>query len=249
MLDVVVDEGVVLRALDARLRDAEVERVVEQLLAVGADVEHHGEGARGVDAGGRGVDVELADGDLDAADAPVADAQDALGVGRDDQVDVLGPATAAQESALDAVGILDREVGAARSAVLVAVALDRLADGRGVDDRQHLGEVLAEQPEEQHLVAVVQRGEEDVLREVGGLCEVLLERATHLLLDGEHARREHARRGRDRRRSCAVKAVPLLMRGSLSTNRPRSDVSQTLSEAFQRVIGSCAAGCVVTCRA
>ena len=190
--DVAVDEGVVLLAPDPRLRHAEVERVVEQLLPVGADVEHHGKGAGRVDAGRRGVDVELADGDLDAADAPVPDAEDALGVGSDDEVDVIGRATGREQRVLHAVRVVDRQVDAARAAVLVAVALDRLADRGRVDDREHLGQVPAEQPEEEHLVAVVQRGEEDVLREVGGLVEVLQVGAALLLLQREHARGQQA---------------------------------------------------------
>jgi hypothetical protein len=42
-----------------------------------------------MEPGRRGVDRELADGDLDAADALVADPEDALGVGGDDEVDVV----------------------------------------------------------------------------------------------------------------------------------------------------------------
>ncbi len=190
--DVPVDERVVLLPLHPRPGDAEVERVVEQLLAVGAHVEHDRERARRVDARGGGVDVELPDRDLDAADSPVADTEDALGVGRDDQVDVVGSAAARQECALDPIGVLDGEVDAARAAVLVAVALDRFADRRRVDDGQHLGQMVTEQPEEQDFVPVVQRGEEDVLRQVRGLGEVLAVGATRLLLHRQHAWRQHA---------------------------------------------------------
>ena len=41
---------------------AEVERVVEELQVVGADVQDDGQGAAGVDAAGGGVDGEFADG-------------------------------------------------------------------------------------------------------------------------------------------------------------------------------------------
>ena len=44
-----------------------------------------------MDTRGGDVDSQLPDGDLDSAHAPVADAEDALGIGRDDEVDVLGP--------------------------------------------------------------------------------------------------------------------------------------------------------------
>ena len=52
--------------------------------------------------------------------------------------------------------------------------------------------MLAEEPEEQHFITVVKGCEEDVLRQVGRLREVLRERPAHLLLDGEDAWRQHA---------------------------------------------------------
>jgi hypothetical protein len=65
------------------------------------------------------------------------------------------------------------EEHASRAAVLVAVALDRLAHRGRVDDRQHLLDVFGQQPVEQHLVAIAQVGQEDVLRQVLGLALVL----------------------------------------------------------------------------
>ena len=93
---------------------------------------------------------------------------------------------------LHLVGGVDREVRAARTAVLVAVALDRLADGRRVDDREHLRQVVAEQPVEEHLVAVVQLAEEDVLGQVRRLAEVLAVGAADLLFQRHDSRRQHA---------------------------------------------------------
>ena len=75
---------------------------------------------RRVDAGGGGVDGELADGDLDAADALVADAEDALGVGRHQQVDVVGAQAGVAQRGLDLLGVVDRQVDPARAAELVA---------------------------------------------------------------------------------------------------------------------------------
>ena len=68
---------------------ADVEVVVEQRLVVGADVEADGQRLRGMDAGGRGVERELADGDAHAARALVAEAEDALVVGDHDEAHVL----------------------------------------------------------------------------------------------------------------------------------------------------------------
>ena len=68
---------------------AEVERVVQERLPVRADVQHDGDGSSGVDAAGSRVEGELAEGDADTSDTPVADAEDCFAVGGDDQVDVV----------------------------------------------------------------------------------------------------------------------------------------------------------------
>ena len=79
----------------------QVHLVVEQGQVVGADVEDHRDHPAWVDAGGGGVDGQLADGDVDAADALVADAEDALGVGGDDEVDVVGAQAVVAQGGLD----------------------------------------------------------------------------------------------------------------------------------------------------
>ena len=70
-------------------RQPDVEVVVEQGLVVGADVEADGQRRGRMDAGGRRVERELADGDAHAARALVAEAEDALVVGDDDEAHVV----------------------------------------------------------------------------------------------------------------------------------------------------------------
>ena len=103
----------------------------------------------------------------DAVDAPVADAEDLLGVGAHHQVHVVGPEPQRVERLLDVVRPVDGQVDPARAAVLVGVLLDRLADRRVVDDRQHLGEVVPQHLVVQHLVAVVQLLHVHVLGQIG----------------------------------------------------------------------------------
>ena len=57
----------------------------------------------------------LADRDLDAADALVADAQDALGVGDDEQVDVVGSQPVVEQRLLDVLGPVDGQEDPARA--------------------------------------------------------------------------------------------------------------------------------------
>ena len=74
-LDILLDELVVFGAAAAGVAVAYIERVLEQLLVIGADVQRHRNGAARVDAAAGGVQSQLADRDLNAAHPPVADAQ------------------------------------------------------------------------------------------------------------------------------------------------------------------------------
>jgi hypothetical protein len=68
----------------------------------------------------------------------------------------------------------------------VAVALADLPHFRGVDDRQGLREVVAQQAVEEGLVAVLQGAEEEEPLQVGRLLQEVLIAAGHLLLHGAH---------------------------------------------------------------
>ena len=118
-------------AADPGVPVAEVQRIVQQRLVVGAHVQGYRDHAPGVDAGRGGVDGQLADRDLDAAHTPVADAQDLLGVAADDQVNVVRAESQRGERRGDVVRRVDGQEDAPRAAVLVRVLLDRVAD-RGV---------------------------------------------------------------------------------------------------------------------
>ena len=181
-----VEELVVAVVADPGVPLTEVERVVEQLQVVGADVQDDGQGAAGVDAAGGGVDGEFADGDLDAADALVADAEDAFGVGGDQQVDVVGAETGVPEGGFDLVGVVDGQVHAAGAAEFLAEPLDGLPDGGGVDHREHLGQVTGQQLVVQDLVAVPQVGQQHPLAQVAALGLVLGVDPAQLALQGGH---------------------------------------------------------------
>ena len=184
------DEVVIALATDPRLTAADVQLLVEQGLVVRADIEHHRDDPSRVDAAGGGVDGELADGDLDSSDTPVADAQDAFGVGHHHQVDLVGREAVVPQRDLDVLRGVDGQVDTARTSVLVAEAADRLADRGRVDDRQHLLQVVCKQPEEQHLVAVPEQLEIDVLGQVRGLRLVLGVHPLELVLDRRHSPRQ-----------------------------------------------------------
>ena len=114
---------------------SEIERIVEQGLVVGADVERHRDAPPRMDTCRRGVHGELADRDLHAVHSPIADPQDLLGVGDHQQIDIFGSQTEGLERRPDVLGAVDREIHAPWAAVLMAVELDGLADGRVVHNR------------------------------------------------------------------------------------------------------------------
>src|SRR5258708_24299195 len=131
---------------------ADVVRVVEQAFAVRADVEHDGNHAHRIDPGSSGVDGKLANGNLDATDAPVADTEDFFGVGRHEQINVVGSGAVVAQRLFNAFRMVNGQVDATGSAVLKAVLLDRHAHRRIINDRQHLIHIFGQQLVKQDFV-------------------------------------------------------------------------------------------------
>ena len=136
---------------------------------------------------GRGdIHRQLADGNVDAADTLITDTQNPFGVGGHQQVDLVAGQPVVAQRVFDILRVVDRQVHPARPAVFVAVAFDRLAHGRGVDDRQHLLDVIGEQPIEEHLVAVPQIRQVHVLGQIVGLAAILSVNSPYLALQCGH---------------------------------------------------------------
>ena len=127
-------------ALEPVVPPSQVQRVVEQPGVVRADVERHRQAAGRVQAASGDVERDLADRDAHAVGAEVAEAENALAVGDDDQVDARQ--RHALEDLVDAPDVVRAEVDAAIPAGDVAQLQAGLADRRRVDDRHHLGQVL-----------------------------------------------------------------------------------------------------------
>ncbi len=180
-----LDQGVVLGAAQARRPIAEVQRIGEQRGIVGPDVERHGERQGRVDAAAGGVQRELADRDGHAAGALVAQPEDPFVVGHHDESHVLERALA--EDLGDAPHVGRGDPGPAGAPDDVAELLARPPDRRRVDDRQELLEMLREQSIEQRRVAILERGEADVLLEGVVLDPQVLELELDLLVDGQDA--------------------------------------------------------------
>ncbi len=184
-LDERLEEPLVRLAAQPRVSPAQVERVVQEPLRVGAHVEGDGECACGVDARARRIERELADRDAHPSRAEVAEPEDPLVVGGHDQAHVVMPGV--RQELGDPVDIVGRDPQAARPPEDVTEVLARLPDHRGVDDRHQLFEMVHEHPVVEGLVPILERGQPDEPFEVVVLAAQVLHLEVHLLLEGRDA--------------------------------------------------------------
>ena len=138
----VINEGVVAILVNALVALTQVQRVIEQLLAVGAGVNDNRHDAVWINASCSGVNHELTDGNFDAVGAPVADAQNCLCVGDDNQVNVSACGCVLQRG-LEVLRVIGRqEACVLRVNVALGVLLNVRCDSWIVNDRHELFDVL-----------------------------------------------------------------------------------------------------------
>ena len=184
------DEGVVLGLGHPRMAPAHVHRIVEQGLVVGADVESDRQRIGRADTATGGIQRQLADRNAHAADTLVAKAEDALAIGGHDHLDVVLGGAAQDVVHVLAIRVADEQP--AMVAIDIGKLFARLAHGGGIDDRQHLLEVLLEQAEEQRLVVVLNGTQVDMPVEVVLAQPILTVGALGLLFDGLDVLRQQA---------------------------------------------------------
>src|SRR5699024_8592121 len=79
----------ILTIADALVAPAHVHRIIEQVVVVGADIEHYGQRIRRADAAAGRIQRQLADRDPHTANTLVSQAEDTLTIGDDDDLDVV----------------------------------------------------------------------------------------------------------------------------------------------------------------
>ena len=188
--DELVDERIPCVEGHAGRARADVAGIVSQRLVVGADVERDGQAQLRPQPSAGGVEDEFADRDAHAVRPEVAEPQDASAVGHDDDAHLApGPVG---EQLRNASAMLDRQVEPARPRIDAAPLEAGLADGRRVDDRQQLLEMVEQHPVEQRLVLALQRSEVQVLVECGRLRAQARGYAVSLLGQRFDARRKQS---------------------------------------------------------
>src|SRR5882757_2133017 len=131
-----------------------IEGVVEALLIVGADIEQDGKTVFRMDATERGVEGHLPDRDAHTSCALVAEAQDSFAVADHDAFHVI--VAGVIEDPGNPVLIWIAEKKPSRLSPDFTKSLAALADGWGVDERQHLFHITNHQCVEQGLVRILQ---------------------------------------------------------------------------------------------
>src|SRR5690606_33642425 len=183
-------EVVVRLTIEALVPDTEVERIVEKVGAVGADVELGRQRRGGIESRSSWVQRELADTDGHPAVPLITDPEDALRVGGDREADI-GHRGVGQDL-VGPVDVVGADHHATRIAVQVTEPLHGLGHGRCVDDRQHLLEVFLDERVEQDLVAVLQRPQVYVPSDVCRRTQVVGVRARQLLVERRDMWRQQA---------------------------------------------------------
>ena len=183
----------VLRAAHALISPANVERISQALLVVGADIEQNRQTPFGADAAEGGVEGHLANGNAHAAGALVAQSQDAFAIAYDNAPDVI--VTRVRQNLLDAilVGIAKKE--AARPAPNLAELLAGFAHRGRVNDRKGLLYMLSDQRVKKRLIGILEIAHETVFFDRCRQAHQPLAPAQALLLEVPDVRRQQTVQG------------------------------------------------------
>ena len=140
------------------------------------------------DPGAHGVERKLAHRDPHAVRTQIAQAKYAFAVRHHDHPDILrGPMA---ENFLNPTVVLGSDIKAARSPEDVAVFLAGPAHGGGVNDGEHLLDMLHDHAVEERLVAVLEVHQMHVLLERVRLTPETERHAVDLVFLGEYPRRQ-----------------------------------------------------------
>ena len=184
-----VQQLVIGHAGEPALAQPDIERVFEHRRIVAADVEGDRQAQLRMHACTRGIQRQLAHRNSHAVGAQVAQAENALAVGDDDDAGLVGPVA---QQLRDASAVVGADEQAARPLKDVAEFLTSQSNRRRVDQRLHFVDVVAQHAKEQRFVAVVQGIERDEFFQRIGQQAQARQHAHRLLILVVHVRRQKA---------------------------------------------------------
>lgn len=158
---------------------AHVERVLEEGLVAGSQIDGQREGAFGSNAGTTSVQSQLANGDTHASHTEISETEDSGAIGDDGDFDIgLRPIL---NDIREMASILETEIHAFGLLVDFGPSLASLSDGGGIDQRSQLGEMIGQESVEQVDIVVSEGAEVEKSLNVIGLGGQLCKAS--LLLD------------------------------------------------------------------
>ena len=184
-----VDERVISRPAQPLLAQPDIIGIVQQRLVVGADIKHHRQAELGMNTGTGCIEREFADRNSHAVGAEIAEAEDPLAIGNDDQLRRVRPIGQQVTNTAPVVGADEQS---ARPLENVAEPLAGEPDRRRVNERLDLVDIVADNAKEQRLVAIMQRVERHVFLEVIRQPAQVGHNARGLLLHREDVGRQQA---------------------------------------------------------
>ena len=187
-----INEVIVCLAAHTCVTVAEVERILQETLAVRPAVEHDRQNRGGIDPRRCRIHHEFSDGNIRPVRPPVADPENSLGIRRNDEPDGT-PLCRRTQRLLNRLGMVDGEIRRLlRIDKLFAVLLDALGDHGIVDNRHELDDVLPEHVVKKTAIPIEYIHQETSLFDAGGLVLHLPIDACRLLLDRIDMRRQNS---------------------------------------------------------
>ena len=160
-LDKIIHKLIVLVVADTRVTTAHVQRIVQQLLVIGTNIEHHRQRIGRADTTTGGVQGKLTDRNTHTADALVAQAENTFTVGYHDNFNIV--IWYVLQNVVHIVTILIGDKDPAGAAVNLRETFAGSANGWGVDNRHHLIKMILYQAIEQRFVGVLNIAQVDML--------------------------------------------------------------------------------------
>ena len=152
-LDEFIDKFVVFIIGDTRITPAHIQRIVEQLLVVGSDVQYHRQGVGRTDPTTRGIQRQFTDWNTHPADPLIAKTQNTFPIGDNDDLDIV--VRNVLQDIVHIVAVLIRDKHAARATINLGETLTGRADRWGIDNWHHLIKVIMHQAVKQGFVGVL----------------------------------------------------------------------------------------------
>ena len=183
-----VDKNVIGGTANATLLQTYVKGILQQILVVGADIDRYWKTNRRIDPCASRVQSKFSDRNTHSGRTKITEPENPFTIGHDNDPDILmGPIF---QHARDAAGVPDRNKETAWAAENVPIFLAGTADGRRVDNRHQLLEMVKENTVKERFVPILKRDHEDVAFQVRRFRAQTLECPGDLFLLRTNARRE-----------------------------------------------------------